>query len=123
MSDWVNPYYLPENAKDPETDSFREGWKVWFDDEGSYHREGGPAVIWPDGDCWYYKNGILHRLDGPGVISHKGKYTTYCIEGVSYNELKYWDHPSVIAYGELVYAARISYTGDRYSKVYENLEI
>lgn len=49
------------------------------------HCEDGPAVVWPNGDEYYYINGMLHREDGPAVVRANGtKYWAlngiYCTE-------------------------------------------
>jgi len=31
------------------------------------HREGGPALEYPNGDRYWYLHGNIHRLDGPAV--------------------------------------------------------
>jgi hypothetical protein len=46
----------------------RQEWRL----NGWWHREDGPAVIWPDGGRAWYQNGILHREDGPAVICYNG---------------------------------------------------
>ena len=73
------------------TEDGAERWKV----NGAYHREDGPAVIYPDGrQVWHrhgrphriggpailngeserwYENGQQHRLDGPAVTLHNGE--------------------------------------------------
>jgi hypothetical protein len=49
--------------------------KQWFNSQGQLHREDGPAVIWPNGDKYWYKNGQLHREDGPAEEwTHGNKY-------------------------------------------------
>lgn len=44
-----------------------KGNKFWYNKEGKYHREDGPAVIWKDGSKTWYKDGLPHRDDGPAV--------------------------------------------------------
>ena len=44
-----------------------KGNKFWYNEDGKYHREDGPAVIWNDGSKTWYKNGLCHREDGPAV--------------------------------------------------------
>lgn len=66
----------------------------WFN--GTLHREGGPAVIYPDGkgEKWY-RHGLLHREDGPAKISHSGYkvcYKKWFRNGVLHRE----DGPAVI---------------------------
>ena len=35
---------------------------------GELHREDGPAIINPNGECWWFKNDMAHRLDGPAMM-------------------------------------------------------
>jgi hypothetical protein len=44
----------------------------WKNAEGKYHREDGPAVIYPNGSEWWYTNGKYHREDGPAVTYPNG---------------------------------------------------
>lgn len=37
------------------------------------HKEDGPAIIWPNGDQYWYINDELHREDGPSVILSNGE--------------------------------------------------
>ncbi len=40
----------------PEIDS--DGNKRWFNKNGEYHRENGPAIVeWANGDKWWWING------------------------------------------------------------------
>ena len=34
---------------------------------GQFHRVHGPAVIWPDGEQWWFQNRQRHRTDGPAI--------------------------------------------------------
>lgn len=36
------------------------------------HREGGPAIVYPNGDKRWYLDGICHREDGPAVEDANG---------------------------------------------------
>lgn len=45
-----------------------------------YHRIGGPALKWTDGEESWYKYGKLHRENGPAVIRHN-RIDDYYIEG------------------------------------------
>jgi hypothetical protein len=42
-----------------------------------YHRENGPAAIYPSGNLYWFQNGKLHREDGPAVIYIEGKKSWY----------------------------------------------
>ena len=44
-----------------------------------YHRIGGPALKWTDGEESWYKHGRLHRENGPAVVRHNR--IDYYIEG------------------------------------------
>lgn len=61
---------------------------------GQYHREDGPAIIYPSGRKDWYLRDKLHRLDGPAVEAGKDthlKIDSWYINGVKYpNELTYW---------------------------------
>ena len=39
---------------------------------GQKHRVHGPALIFSNGDAWWYQNGQLHREDGAAVIYSNG---------------------------------------------------
>lgn len=54
----------------------------YYDENGDYHRDDGPAVI--DNGQFWYKHGKFHRLDGPAYSSYKEK--SYWIDGVEYTE-------------------------------------
>ena len=45
----------------------KTGTKRWYNENGSYHREDGPAVEYLDGQKFWYIHGRLHRMDGPAV--------------------------------------------------------
>lgn len=60
---------------------------TYFDDNGEYHREDGPAIEYIDGQLkgfsiWYF-HGKLHNLDGPAVIRIDG-YLDYWINNENY---------------------------------------
>ena len=42
------------------------------------HREDGPAMIYDNGDKYWYVNGKRHREDGPAVEFHTGSESWYC---------------------------------------------
>lgn len=48
----------------PRTDKY--GSELWFNDDGDYHREDGPAIKTPFNNQWYL-NGDRHRTDGPAI--------------------------------------------------------
>lgn len=61
---------------------------IVYKKNGVFHREDGPAIIFPDGSEMYYQNGLLHRGNGePAIVLANGtkswyvrgecKYTSY----------------------------------------------
>lgn len=59
--------------------------KPWIDNGGTVHwakngyphREGGPAVLYPDGKTEWFRNGYPHREDGPAVTWADGRKDWY----------------------------------------------
>ena len=43
------------------------GMRRYYNNSGRLHREEGPAVIWPNGECEWYRNGLRHRDNGPAI--------------------------------------------------------
>ena len=85
------------------------GTKTWFNEEGEYHRDHGPAIEYTDGTKeyylygkrhredgpaieysngtkWWYLNGLLHRLDGPAIEWADGE-KSYWINNIRYDSL------------------------------------
>lgn len=62
----------------------RYGTKRWRNKKGEYHRIGGPAVEWYDGDMEWRINGRLHRIDGP-AIKYVGASIKWVLRGLSYD--------------------------------------
>ena len=50
----------------PVTKICEDGTKYWYLN-GMRHREGGPAIEYPNGSEEWYLNGKLHREDGPAI--------------------------------------------------------
>ena len=48
------------------------GEKFWYDSNGKFHRDDGPAVIYADGDKAWYQHGVRHRADDPAIIGADG---------------------------------------------------
>ncbi len=44
-----------------------DGTVIYRNELGQYHREGGPAVEFVNGDKFYYINDKLHRDGGPAI--------------------------------------------------------
>ena len=66
------------------------GTKRWFDSDGSWHREDGPAIERADGGKWWYVHGKCHREDGPAYEGAYG-YKEYYLEHMYYTEEEYWE--------------------------------
>lgn len=45
------------------------GYQDWYVD-GLHHRDGGPAIIDPDGTETWIQHGQMHREDGPAFIQN-----------------------------------------------------
>ena len=58
---------------------------VWYNLEGKYHRENGPALEWVNGSKSWWINGKRHRTDGPAVECADG-YEEWWINGTQYSE-------------------------------------
>jgi hypothetical protein len=59
---------------------------VYRANDGSYHREDGPAIETPEGHLEYWVYGKLHREDGPAIFSgnnpKNNNYKTWFYKGV-----------------------------------------
>ncbi len=64
----VPPDESPESRREVDTD----GTVRWYDADGQIHRDGGPAVEYPDGGAEWWQSGQLHRDDGPAVETPTG---------------------------------------------------
>ena len=53
------------------------GSKYWKNSKGEFHRTGGPAVEYLDGEKRWSVNGKFHRLDGPAVETPDGYKSWY----------------------------------------------
>jgi len=49
------------------------------------HRDDGPAVVYNDGQMWWYQNGKIHREDGPAIVDPKGEQF-WSLDGTPYTE-------------------------------------
>ena len=58
-----------------------DGTVVYRNELGEFHREGGPAIEYANGDKEYWVNGKRHREDGPAVVRANGD-EEYWINGV-----------------------------------------
>jgi len=43
----------------------RSNGDVLWRQNGTYHREDGPAITWSDGSQFWFRHGLAHREDGP----------------------------------------------------------
>ena len=43
------------------------GEKFWYDSNGQFHRDDGPAQEYADGDKFWLQHDKRHRYDGPAV--------------------------------------------------------
>jgi len=50
-----------------------DGSRLWYNDQGYYHREDGPAVECVNGTKQWFKNGKFHRIGGPAIEWHFGE--------------------------------------------------
>ena len=48
------------------------GNQFWYNSDGDFHREDGPAVIYSSGKQEWWVYGILHRINGPAIIYSSG---------------------------------------------------
>ena len=55
----------------------RSGTVRWLDDEGHYHREDGPAIVWPNGTQWWFSHGGYHFAHGPSDLYADGALRWY----------------------------------------------
>jgi len=58
---------------------------------GKYHRENGPAIIWPNGDKEWYLNGRCHREDGPADIFSDGTKNYWYYDHHTENKEEFYD--------------------------------
>jgi hypothetical protein len=65
-----------------------KGTTIWYNEDGVYHRNDGPAIKDADGAKFWYQNGKCHRIDGPAAIYTDGRKKWY-IEGLKYTEEDY----------------------------------
>ena len=51
--------------------------EIHLDEEGRFHCDSGPAVVFPDGRKKWYQNGLLHNDNGPAVVCPDGTKAWY----------------------------------------------
>jgi hypothetical protein len=67
-----------DNESFMEIDGF--GNKSWKNKKNQFHRIGGPAFEYANGDKFWFQNDEYHRLDGPAVEGANG-YKEWCKNG------------------------------------------
>ena len=68
---------------------YADGYKAWYLN-GKYHREDGPAIEYAGGTKEWFINGKLHREDGPAVEYTNG-YKGFYLDNILYkNEEDYY---------------------------------
>ncbi len=60
----------------------------YYDEDGHYHREDGPASVIPYGTQFYWIHGKMHREDGPAVIHPDGN-VSYYLHDIEYTEAEF----------------------------------
>ena len=50
---------------------------LWLDDKGHFHREDGPAVVWPNGGQFWFRHGQDHFAYGPSDLCYDGTLVWY----------------------------------------------
>ncbi len=60
----------------------------YYNDLGQYHREDGPAIIYPNGHKEWLINGMYHRIDGPAIEYADGSKAWY-LYGEKLTKTKY----------------------------------
>jgi hypothetical protein len=80
------------------------GTQRWYNKDNELHREDDqPAVIYTDGDRFWYLNNNLHRENGPAVIYYNGT-EEYWVNGVlqpnpnEFKELTVADIEKILGY-------------------------
>ena len=58
----------------------QDGYKIWENENGKYHREDGPAVDAGSFKMWYI-NGKLHRENGPAIEDYSTGYKSWYYYG------------------------------------------
>jgi len=65
---------------------YQNGVKEWYQN-GLKHREDGPAAIFPNGPKYWYQNGKKHRIGGPAAIIRNGS-KEYWLNNKHYPNIK-----------------------------------
>ena len=62
----------------------------WYDSDGNYHRDDGPAIIYASGHKAWLQHGRFHQDNGPAVIQANGDTEWY-----QYGKLNRTDGPAI----------------------------
>lgn len=54
-----------------------DGARFWLNAAGKYHREDGPARVFPGGAQEWWRNGLRHHDDGPAEVKPDGRQERY----------------------------------------------
>jgi hypothetical protein len=82
---------LTETYKDMQSQPrhYRDhGETAWFNDAGKFHRIGGPADEFDNGDKVFYVNGLRHNEDGAAIQLANGQNYFY-LNGKELTEKKW----------------------------------
>ena len=77
-----------ENKPICEIDEY--GTKRWYNEDGLYHREDGPAIEYKDGTKIWFFHDEYHRLDGPAWIHDNGDTDWYINDYYVTSEITEW---------------------------------
>jgi hypothetical protein len=54
------------------------GYYACNDSNNEFHRDDGPAVVYTNGEQYWYKHGVIHREGGPAIIKSDGTEEWIC---------------------------------------------
>lgn len=58
------------------------GATCWFNADGEYHRDDGPAIIWKDGSEFWYQYDRCHNINGPAARWTESNSVSWHIDGM-----------------------------------------
>jgi hypothetical protein len=65
---------------------FLPGTEVHLNEGGQFHREDGPAIIYPNGYEEWWLNGLRHRVGGPACTGEDGYNQEWWVNGIIHRE-------------------------------------
>ena len=68
----------------------KDGNIRYYNEQGQFHREDGPAIEYASGTKYWYLNGLVHREDGPAVEYTDGHKAWY-LNDKRYSEQEFND--------------------------------